>query len=173
MKSTVRDLSSYRIREDEVERIDSDFPMVCENANLLEPTGAISAILKSTDFVVPGVYFWTMTDNRSEYKIYVGKTKSLRKRVTDYSREFQPHSVNDYKLQIFQQVVTSTYSGFTFNIRFCPSPVEEMTSREKDAINLYRPLLNERRATSHEAKTEFLNAFVRLYSDGFRFTHNT
>lgn len=162
----VRKLSSYRIREDEAKRLDHEFPTVCQNANLLEPGGGIDLIMKSQEFKVSGIYFWTMTDNSGEYKVYIGKSKSLHKRITDYSREFQPHSVNDYKLIVFQQAVTSTYSGFTFNIRFCPASLNEIASREKLAINSYRPLLNERGSASPEAKKAFLDAFVRLYSDG-------
>src|SRR6266404_9225090 len=90
------------------------FQFSCTEAESLR--AEYQPVLKGTDFGhsqelkevisnykgVQGIYFWVMRQESLEYKIYVGKTKSLSDRVLNYISEFQPHSPNDYKLRIFQ-----------------------------------------------------------------------
>src|SRR6266436_2206644 len=51
---------------------------------------------------VAGVYFWVMAYEAARYRIYIGKTKSLSGRLLDYTRDFQPRSADDFKVQIFK-----------------------------------------------------------------------
>ena len=66
--------------------LNSDFNLVCHNANLTEPEKGDIGSLRIDSPIGPGVYFWTMNLESVTYKIYIGKTKSLQRRVSDYIR---------------------------------------------------------------------------------------
>ncbi len=58
----------------------------------------------------PGIYFWVAEvkyENKTRlYRIYIGKTDSnLRGRLNKYFGDFQPHNVNDFKIQAFHRTL--------------------------------------------------------------------
>jgi hypothetical protein len=138
-------------------------------------------VLKDTDFMhsqqlkqvlsnykgVQGIYFWVMKQESVEYKIYVGKTKSLSDRVLNYISEFQPHSPNDYKLRIFQAFIVTLMPGATLDLYFAKQDPANLTRAENEAIRKYGPFLNQLAAPTAEAKDELKKAFALYYQATF------
>ena len=85
--------------------LEQEFQLVLEDANFI--TGKKEDIRRAIPgtYNIPGLYFWVMSVRGKRYRIYIGKTKSLVRRVEDYVKEFQAHSPNDYKIHIFQQTI--------------------------------------------------------------------
>ena len=144
--------------------------IVCRNADLLSVDSSDIAKAELEGWNNPGIYIWTVaTESKEEieYVAYVGRTKSLRRRVQEYKRNFQAHSPNDYKLQVFQRVVRSRSENASFRLYFQPLPAEELTESENRAIAQLHPMLNQRPNVSAEVRKEFLAAFESYYSAGF------
>jgi hypothetical protein len=144
--------------------------LVCRNADLLSAESSDLAKAELEEWNNHGIYVWTVTtelEDEIEYVAYVGKTKSLRRRVQEYKRNFQAHSPNDYKLQVFQRVVRSKNVNASFRLYFQPGPVEKLTECENRSIAQLHPMLNQRPNIPAEARREFLAAFESYYSAGF------
>lgn len=147
--------------------VSSKFTLVCEDANLVTPEcGMIQDFLKTKN-AVPGVYYWSMRVAESEYKIYVGKTTSLQRRVKDYLKDFQPHSTNDYKLRIFQKAAFVCCPGAVFILRFSECNISDLTGTENEIVFRLRPLLNQRVTPPESAKATLQRAFEDYYAAGF------
>ncbi|UCV28392.1 GIY-YIG nuclease family protein [Ferribacterium limneticum] len=160
-------LNQFIQSANETAAIKLQFDLVCSNANLVNPEcGAIGDAL-NTDLATPGIYYWSMLVGESEYKIYVGKTNSLLRRIKDYLKEFQPHSPNDYKLRIFQQAAVKRYPNAKFSLRFFSANVANLTKLENDMVTLLDPLLNQRAKPPAQAKTALQHAFEAYYIAGF------
>jgi hypothetical protein len=101
------------------------------------------------------------------YKIYIGKTSSLKRRMNDYAKEFQPHSANDFKLRIFQQAIFDHAPDAVFQLRFRPVGLADCTRLESEAVREFLPLLSERSSPSAETKEAIRNAFEAFYRRGF------
>ena len=161
---TLPGLIRYQLTPHDNTSISSDFKLVCRDANLMAcDNGDINLAL---NIAVPGVYFLTVIIGKITYKIYIGKTNSLQRRVKEYLNEFQPHSPNDYKLRCFQQRIIALNPKAIFHIYFACADREDCTRLETDAVDKYRPLLNERGRQSDESKETFRRAFEAFYWQG-------
>ena len=154
------------------------FQLVCENASLLTSKETDIGRAEGSQWNLVGVYLWSVITGNSpsaEHVVYIGKTRSFRRRVQEYRRGFQAHSPNDYKLQVFQHVVHDKDELATFRLYFRSVPVEEITATENDAVERFDPVLNRRAPVSSEARSDFQRAFERYYTAGFNahFTANS
>lgn len=116
---------------------------------------------------VAGIYFWTMRIGTSSYKIYVGKTKSLPRRLSDYTNEFQIHAPNDYKLRFFQRFILSREPNAVFDLYFAEEGAQGYTMDETETVKEYGPLINERAETTAEDREAMKQAFAAHYSGIF------
>src|SRR5215469_7980184 len=94
-------LDSFVFSKEEEEALLRDFRLVVSDYKL-ENRSSVAALSSHTE---PGLYFWVLGVGANRYKVYVGKTRSLFRRVQDYTNGFQPHSPNDFKLQVLQSFV--------------------------------------------------------------------
>jgi hypothetical protein len=115
-----------------------------------------------------GVYFWLLRADGRTYKIYVGKTKSLKRRLSDYLVGFQVHSPNDYKLQFFQDFIFERVPEAKFALFFRRCSSDDLTECETEACRLFRPLINERAHESYPAREKVKNAFKEYYEAIFQ-----
>lgn len=148
----------------------TQFELVCKNASLITPNQTDIGIADGSHWDLPGVYLWSVvTENTpaSEHVVYVGKTKSFRRRIKEYRREFQAHSPNDYKLQVFQHEVQKRDTHATFRLYFRALPAGEITVAENEAVSRFNPMLNQRASISSEARADFKSAFEKYYAAGF------
>jgi hypothetical protein len=148
--------------------IEAEFALVLSDARLVgrSKDDIRHAIPKIYDDV-PGIYFWIMGIGPHLYRIYVGKTKSLERRVADYMKDFQAHSPNDYKIRIFQQAICEKEPSAGFRLYFERASLDTYTSLETQAVQRYDPLLNRRASVSPAAREAFKNAFEAFYRAGF------
>ena len=143
----------------------SEFTPVLTNATLAkdEPLRRLLETHKN----VSGIYFWVLRHEAKEYKLYIGKTKSLAKRLVDYVSKFQPHSPNDYKLRIFAAFLAELAPQAVLDLYFAVKDVGSLKKAEKDAIRKYDPLLNQLPPPNAEAKEKLKNAFEFYYRSAF------
>ena len=148
--------------------LSSGFVRRADGVKLASPDEPFRALLQEVGLT--GIYLWTVRPGpiqEDEHVVYVGRTNSLARRIAEYLRGFQPHSVNDFKLQIFQERLFMARSSSQLSLYFRSEPVEKLPRAEKEAIDLFKPLLNERMKTSPEAQEDFRRAFTRYYATGF------
>lgn len=148
----------------------NEYHRYVDQARLASPSEQLRA-LASTN-ATSGIYVWTVrtgVEGTDEHVIYVGRTNLLARRVKEYLRGFQPHSVNDYKLQIFQEFLLRIDAHAVFMLYFKQEPTESLIASEKAAISAFNPLLNQKLGllVPTEAQVEFRNAFERYYAAGF------
>ena len=74
----------------------SEFTRLAQNVDLY----AVESLLPSLS-TESGCYLWLLCHEGSQFKVYLGGTRSIRRRVKDYGLEFQLHSPNDFKLRLF------------------------------------------------------------------------
>lgn len=135
-------LKNYRIDDGQAVDFHSDFSLVLSNFGLDKNEIREHAIL--TDVVgVPGVYFLVMRLNDCLYKIYAGKARCLRRRLNDYTNEFQIHSPNDYKLHFFRNFILTHEPQMEFDLYFQKCTKDTYTQRETAMIKKYDPLINQ------------------------------
>jgi len=136
-------LKNYRIGDGQAMDFCADFSLVLSNFGLSKNEIREHAIL--TDVMgVPGVYFLVMRLNNCLYKIYAGKARCLRRRLNDYTNEFQIHSPNDYKLRSFRKFMLTHEPQTEFDLYFQKCTKETYTQRETAMIEKYGPLINQR-----------------------------
>lgn len=162
----------YCFRTDESAIFKETFQKVAVNVFLenIENRHLNEAICKSLgieDCDLTGVYFWVMNMDGIGYKIYAGKTKSLKRRLSDYTNPFQIHSPNDYKLQFFQTFILKHFPEATFDLYFMKCNMHDYTSKETEVVNTFKPLVNERAKVSLEAKEKMKAAFANYYNSVF------
>lgn len=135
-------LRNYRIGDDQAVDFRADFCLVLSNFGLSKNEIREHAIL--TDVVgVPGVYFLVMRLNDCLYKIYAGKASCLRRRLNDYTNEFQIHSPNDYKLHFFREFMLRHEPQTEFDLYFHKCTKDTYTQLETAMIKKYDPLMNQ------------------------------
>ncbi|WP_157726358.1 GIY-YIG nuclease family protein [Imhoffiella purpurea] len=84
----------FKFSLSEKESFTRDFLLIASNVRLDALNRELALKLVNDGLKKPaansiGVYFWILKLDTLEYKIYIGKTKSLPKRLIDYSVEFQ------------------------------------------------------------------------------------
>ena len=136
-------LKNYKISQSQVEDFRAEFSLVLENFGISKPEIRQHSILMDVKDE-PGVYFLLMRLNDNLYKIYAGKTKCLRRRLDDYTNEFQVHSPNDYKLRFFRNFILKHESKTEFDLYFQKCTKDTYTQRETAMIEKYKPLINQR-----------------------------
>ena len=112
-----------------------------------------------------GCYLWLMRIGRELCKIYVGRARSVRKRLKDYSRAFQFHAPNDFKLQSFQLFMADTWPDAELELRFLQCDEANLKRCEKTLISSLKPLINTLRDPSPEERRDAQEAFARYYKN--------
>jgi excinuclease UvrABC nuclease subunit len=116
-----------------------------------------------------GIYCWVMTDEADRHCIYIGKTKSLSRRCGDYTRDFQPHSPNDYKLHIFfHEFMAELTPPRTLDLYFAEKTPSDLSAEEKAAIDKYNPLLNKLPKPTEEEREKLKAAFSFYYRSALK-----
>ena len=161
-------LEPYILSDVQRAGVETEFSLVLADARLAGRSKAdIRRAIPDTCDGVPGVYLWVMSVGPVLYRVYVGKTKSLERRVADYMKDFQPHSPNDYKIRIFQQAVFAKEPEASFMLYFARASLETYTRLETQAVQRYTPLLNQRASVAPAAREAFQKAFEAFYRAGF------
>lgn len=83
-----------------------------------------------------------MSHAGKHYKVYLGRTKSVRKRVKDYGCAFQIHSPNDFKMRLFQTFASKQWPGATLDLFFARCGESQIKAKETKLIRKLVPLLN-------------------------------
>ncbi|ENJ1793123.1 hypothetical protein AB0557_004337 [Vibrio parahaemolyticus] len=162
----------FKFTDEMVVSLNANFKLVAKNVNLMDVTKSdieleICHSLQYDHCNVTGVYFWVMEIESQQYRIYVGKTKSLSRRLSDYFNNFQIHSPNDYKLKFFQDYVLDLHHRAKFELYFMPCDISEYTQNETKMVNKFTPLINERARVSQDTKDKMKQAFQEYYVSVF------
>lgn len=152
-------LGQYRLQGNQASSFDKCFELVLPNFRLSKEDLDHPLLGAARD--VPGVYFFVMCSGECRYKIYAGKTKSIRRRLNEYSSEFQVHAPNDYKLRFFQEFILKHGPQTTFDLYFQKSDIDSYTKMETAVIREYRPFIN---LPSH-AVSEERNVMKEAFAD--------
>lgn len=143
---------------------EADFSLLCKSVELSELTRKeVSESIPDTS----GCYIWLMEIESRLHKIYLGRTRSIRRRLSEYAAGFQIHSPNDYKLHFFQKYIQSSFPDAKLDLYFCDVSVEYCKSRETELIRFYRPLINERLTANSNEKDVVMKAFGKYYQSIF------
>jgi len=156
-------LNPFKLSDDELLTLNSDYSLIIKNVDF-------TSINKNQYNEIPenyGVYFWLMRYKNDSYKIYIGKTNSLKRRVNDYTIDFQIHSPNDFKLQFFQNFIRSNLDGTNLDLHFMQCTKDDYTEKETKAINMFKPFINQRAKVSVEVKNKMKKAFEGYYHQIF------
>lgn len=154
-------LQRYQASQSELVAIRSTFVVVAPNVDLRPNASSHLRKLKAAD--APGLYFWVMNFDGGSYKIYLGRTNALSRRLYEYTGSFQPHSPNDYKLQVFHAFLLERVPSATLDLLFSQATTGSLQPAEKAAIQTYRPLLNEPAPMTIETRRDLQDAFSRYY----------
>lgn len=152
-------LNRYRLRPDESRVLCAEFRALLTDIDFRRSAPA------DVD-PASGVYFWVLRQSSDVYKIYIGRTRSIAKRVRDYHAEFQVHSPNDFKLRFFQEFVHGHFPDATFDLYFRAEPLETCKRIETECIRRYDPMMNQR-SRHHEARVALKASFAEYYSQVF------
>lgn len=156
-------LTPYKFSDNELKRLKTEYLLIIENVNL----SAIDKnnLEKITDNY--GVYFWLMNYENQPYKIYIGKTKDLKRRINEYKSNFQIHSPNDFKLRFFQDFMNKYLNSSSLDLYFMKCQKDDYTEKETNAINLFNPIINVKSQTSDKIKDKMRQCFQEYYEDTF------
>ena len=157
---TLSDVQGARLRERY-----TDSPILAGKD--LWQSSTSSSMLKASA-AKSGIYFWVLAYEENLYRIYVGKTNSLAHRIKNYSSAFQPHSPNDFKLQIFYLFTQELLPQSELLLYFSPCNVDLLNHQEKEEIGFFDPLLNRRMKASTEIRSKLQEAFVAYYQSCFQ-----
>lgn len=158
-------LRQYQATELDLCSIESSFELVEANVHLqLSGTPTISTQYAKYG---EGLYFFLMNLDEARFKIYLGRTNALSRRMKEYSSPFQPHSPNDFKLQAFQCYLSETLPQARLDLFFRHLPSPMLPAAEDAAIKQYSPLLNERSQPTHEARKSLQAAFSQYIRSTF------
>jgi hypothetical protein len=89
---TLPNLSRFGFSQAESSALRREFSLAASAVALHDVDPAIRKRVPA----VSGCYFWTMRGGDTEFKIYIGRTRSLRTRLRDYTNSIQIHAPNDY-----------------------------------------------------------------------------
>lgn len=161
---TLTGLEKYHLTAQEALKFQAEFTLILPSVNLVSIDLKYPALLELS--VKQGVYFWLMRVEDNIYKVYAGKTKSLPRRLKDYSNGFQLHAPNDFKLQFFYTFMLTHYSDAKFDLYFVSDAYH--TEKENEVLQKFTPIIiNERDRVSKEDRDEVKNAFSKYYSSSF------
>ncbi len=131
--------------------------------------GELTAVeCRSTLMARSGCYLWVMRLESAQFKIYVGQTNSIQKRVTDYTVGFQIHSPNDYKLRFFEELMREAFPLATLDLYFAAAPVEQCRDRENEFVRQFRPLINTLPPANEEERELIRQAFRAYYQSSVK-----
>jgi hypothetical protein len=150
-------LSRYKITAAEAELIGSQFILVEADVHLQLKGVAVDSTRYARHR--EGLYFFVLRIDDQCFKIYLGRTNALSRRMREYTSGFQPHSPNDFKLQAFQWYLAKSLPDAKLDLLFRPMPSEDLKAAEAAGISHYRPLLNETSKASNEARLALQEAF--------------
>jgi hypothetical protein len=158
-------LKLFEFSSAEAEALHSEFEpiLVGTDFSRSQRVSAVLSIYKGAQ----GIYFWVMRWQTFEYKIYLGKTRSLADRLLNYLSEFQPHSPNDYKLRTFQAFAVTQMPDAGFDLYFAKKDPSHLTEAENEAIGAYKPFLNQLALPTAEVKAQLKQAFTSYYQSTF------
>src|SRR5437763_1551320 len=103
----------FRVTANDDRNLVANFVQLGTSVDLTSIGPPLSVIPSDT-----GCYLWVMQCGEARYKIYLGRTGSIRKRARDYSREFQVHSPNDFKLRLFQSFMAKSWPAAKLDLYF-------------------------------------------------------
>lgn len=165
MESALHGLQQFLLSSAQFERVRSHYKHVLGNTQLWQSDALRAAVPRFHR--VPAIYFWALTYQGQRYSIYVGKTNSLGYRIQNYAGSFQPHSPNDFKLQVFHTFAQERYAGSELDMYYSPCDASDLTAQESNEISYFSPLLNTRMRASAQARHNLQQAFVAYYQAGF------
>jgi hypothetical protein len=157
----------FKLNDEQFRSLHKDFVRILEQVQFVRP--------EQVAYVVEhykgksGIYFWIMRlqESGDQYRIYLGKAKSISYRVQNYFSPFQPHSPNDFKLQIFAAFIAEKVPGASLDLYFSPRAERELTASENAALEVYNPLLNAKRSASSVSRDALQEAFSDYYRSAF------
>ena len=109
-----------------------------------------------------GVYYWIMRRGKDRFKIYAGRTTSLRRRVREYANTFQPGVPNDYKMRHFETWMRERFADAQLDLYFYETA--NHVDEEKRVVRKTQPFINVRAGSKTK---ELLDANWKYYCDGF------
>lgn len=157
-------LKKYKISQSQLIDFRAEFLLVLQNFSLSKSELSQNPVLMKVKDV-PGVYFLLMRLNDNLYKIYAGKARCLRRRLDDYTNEFQAHSPNDYKLCFFRNFILLHEPQAEFDLYFQKCAKDTYTQRETAMIKKYDPLINQR---GQGDRMVIQDAFEAYFSHSFK-----
>ncbi len=107
-----------------------------------------------------GIYFWILEIDNIFFKVYIGKTNNLNRRIAEQLSNFQPSSPNDYKIRFFMDFLNKSNIEWTLHLHFfdIKEPTkEDLANKENYFIKLYE--MN---------NTGIINGFVKINTDKIR-----
>jgi hypothetical protein len=158
----------FLLTKAEAVQLRSEFSLLSGNFTLLR--SEVKELTSGSYKDGGGIYFLLLKYKSKKYKIYIGKTKRLKKRLMDYANDFQAHSPNDYKLQLFVTYLAMVAPGASLELHFARKEAEHLTEAEKRAIDQFKPLLNQLRKPDPEAKKRLTDAFALYYQSAIEQT---
>jgi hypothetical protein len=97
-------LVRYQATELDQQTIRSTFELAEENIHLrLRANPVVGSQFAAFQ---EGLYFFLLNFAGKKFKIYLGRTNALSRRIREYTGAFQPHSPNDFRWQAFQHYVS-------------------------------------------------------------------
>src|SRR5204863_2178276 len=93
------ELDAFLIRDAKAERFARQFAPALTGVTLMRDDALEDVLVRYQN--TAGIYFWVMAVESAKYAIYIGQANPLSRRLINYISDFQAHSPNDYKLQIF------------------------------------------------------------------------
>jgi hypothetical protein len=151
----------FLIRDAKAERFGKQFTPLMTGVTLIRDD-ALEQVLRRYQNAA-GIYFWIMAVESAKYAIYIGQANPLSRRLRNYISDFQPHSPNDYKLQIFRAFTSELSPPGTLDLYFMPTDAGALTATETAAKRFYLPLLNDLPQPAEEARQKLREAFAEYY----------
>ena len=151
----------FLMRNEKAERFDREFTGLLTGATLMRDE-ALQQVLERYQRTARNL-FWVMAIESAKYAIYIGRADFLSRRLINYIGDFQAHSPNDYKLQIFHAFMSELSPPGTLDLYFKPTDAAALTVTEKAAKRFYRPLLNDLPQPAEEVRQKLREAFAEYY----------
>jgi len=158
------DLRRFELTAFERQELTRDFTLAASDVSLNE----VSPDVRKAVPTVSGCYFWTMRRENVEYKIYIGRTRSLRTRLKDYANAIQIHAPNDYKLRFFQEFIHQMDSEAAFDLYVMAVAESEFKAKETALVRQFQPFVNFLRAPTAEDRARIQDGFRLYYEEAFR-----
>jgi hypothetical protein len=153
------------------ERFHREFTIVLTGTNLMRDE-SLERVLDQYRKIA-GIYFWVMAHEERKYSIYIGMAGCLSRRLMNYISDFQAHSPNDYKLQIFHAFMSEFAPSATLDLYFAPMSSDRIGNAETESVSFYDPLLNHLPAPSAHARQALKDAFAEYYRSAITNRLNT